>query len=465
MIVTPSFSDAPWSDGRGHALIHGETIVTYSDLRSAVLARGRLLADQGLMPAQVVLAPDSPASDLTLMVHALARADAILLPFRAGTSASDLTELAALTAAEWQWSPGQGRLTRTGFCAPTPDVSPQSAAIRLLVKTSGSSATPKVVMLTGEALLASALSANAKLGLAPGDLWLACLRQSHIGGVSIGYRCALAGATLLLHDAFDAAAVGRDLWLHPVTHLSLVPPMLARILDLGLPVPPMLRVLLVGGQALSPALARRAVEAGWPLYVTYGMTETASQIATARVVPGAPIDPALVGELLPGIEVDISDCGSTPAPLRICGPMLMAGYANPTRTTGQGLDHGWLETADLACLSAQGELRILGRADDVLVIGGVNVSRARIEQALAEAPGVSDCVVIALDDPVWGHRLVAVFSGETDEKALECWCREHMSNPQRPRVFLRLEALPLLDSGKYDRVGIKAQLAMHLCLY
>ncbi len=460
MIGNPSFSDAPWSDGRGHALIHGETTITYSGLRSAVLERERLLASQGLKPGQAVLVPDSPASDLILMLHALARDGAILLPFRAGTPSSDLTELAALTSAEWQWSPHQCRLTRTGFCVSARDISSQSDAIRLLIKTSGSSGTPKVTMLTGEGLLASALSANARLGLAPDDLWLACLRQSHIGGISIGYRCALAGATLLLHNAFDATAVGRDLFAHPITHLSLVPPMLARILDLGLPPPPTLRVLLVGGQALSPALARRAVDAGWPLHVTYGMTETASQIATARVLQGASIDPALAGELLPSVEVDAQDCGSVPTPLRIRGPMLMAGYANPARTTGQGLNHGWFETADLACLSTLGELRILGRADDVLVIGGINVSRARVERTLAEAPGVSDCVVISLEDSVWGHRLVAIFSGETHEKALECWCREHMANPERPRAFLRLESLPLLDSGKYDRIAIKARLLM-----
>lgn len=400
------------------------------------------------------MAPDAPGSDLILMVHALARIDAALLPYRAGLASDERQALAAMTGAEWEWHPESGQLTPTGLGADKPDCSDPS--IRLLIKTSGSSGAPKVAMLTADNLMVSATSAKAQLGLTRGDIWLACLRLSHVGGVSIAYRCALAGATLLLHDGFDAQAVMQDLHRRPVTHLSLVPPMLARLLDLDPTPPPWLRVLLVGGQALSRLLAQRALDAGWPLYLTYGMTETASHLATTARLSGEAPEPGLVGRPLPGMEIDRRGSESAPARLRLRGPVVMAGYANPQRIPGQGLDNGWFEAADLGCLTDDGQLKLLGRADDILVIGGNNVSRVRVEGILQQEAGVEDLVVVGLPDPVWGHRLVAVYSGKIDEASLEDWCQTRLTGPERPRGWLRLPRLPVLDSGKYDRLWIAA---------
>lgn len=311
-------------------------------------------------------------------------------------------------------------------------------------------------MLTADNLLASALAVNARLNLHPGDLWLTCLRLSHVGGISIGYRCALAGATLLLHDRFDARSVIADLYQRPVTHLSLVPPMLARILDLDSTPPPRLRVLLVGGQATSRLLIQRTLNAGWPLYLTYGMTETATQIATTECLIGKVPEPGLVGRLLPGLEIEVPNCESIPSALRIRGAMVMAGYANPNREPGHGLDNGWFESADLACLTKAGELKVLGRADRIRVIGGNNVSLDQVESVLTAAEGVTDAVVVALDDSIWGCRLIAVYCGEIAETALAHWCHARLCGSQRPRAFLRLAQIPLLDSGKYDRLQIES---------
>jgi o-succinylbenzoate---CoA ligase len=136
--------------------------------------------------------------------------------------------------------------------------------------------------------------------------------------------------------------------------------------------------------------------------------------------------------------------------------MVMAGYANPGRLAGQGLDEGWFETSDLGGIDAEGELCVVGRADDVLVIGGNNISLTRVDGLLRAAPGVSDLAVVALDDAIWGHRLVVVYSGDLDEQAFERWCDGALSGAERPRVFKRVAGLPLLDSGKYDRIAIRA---------
>ncbi|MCK7575161.1 MAG: hypothetical protein MZV65_04215 [Chromatiales bacterium] len=97
------------------------------------------------------------------------------------------------------------------------------------------------------------------------------------------------------------------------------------------------------------------------------------------------------------------------------------------------------------------------------MIGGTNVSLTRIAQAVQEAPGVSEVQVVAVPDPVWGHRLTAVYAGTSDETELADWCQTHLSGPECPRAFLRLERLPLLDSGKYDRARIAALVRTSVC--
>ncbi|NEV64219.1 AMP-binding protein [Thiorhodococcus minor] len=453
----PDFSAAPWRQDDTLAIAQAGRALTYAELSAHAAERARQLAVKGLAPGQVVMAPDLPAWDLPIMQHSLARLGAALFPFRADLPASELTALERLVAAEWRWRPESGCLQKTGQCPPQAAGS-EPSDVRVLIKTSGSSGGLKAVMLTGGNLLASARAANQALGLARGDLWLTCLRLSHIGGLAICYRCALAGAAVLIHDGFDAAAVARDLGGRPVTHLSLVPPMLARLLDLGVAPPALLRVLLVGGQAVSTGLARRALEAGWPLHLTYGMTETGSQIAVRPAIGQNRLDTTLAGEPLPGVELDGAHCDEA-GRLRVRGPMVMAGYAGPDRRPGRGLEPGgWLATSDLGCLTAEGQLRVLGRADDVLVIGGVNVSRAAVERRVSDAPGVRDSVVVGIPEPIWGFRVAVAYQGDVDEAGLEQWCRSHLPSAGRPRDFLRLEALPLLASGKYDRVRIASML-------
>lgn len=401
-----------------------------------------------------------PGLDLIVLQHALARVGAALLPVRAGLPRSTLSALIQQVGAEWRWLPRPGG----GILASADEdisagIQPLDQPLAVLIQTSGSGGKPKAVMLTQAAVLASCALINHRLGLEPGDEWLCCLPLQHVGGLSIGYRCALAGATLRLQtglaDGFDATAVAADLARGTVTHLSLVPPMLARLLDAGVEPPPSLRVLLVGGQALHSALARRAVDAGWPLYVTYGMSETCSQIATAPYVAADAV-PTWVGPVLAGVELDCARCGEHPRALRLRGPMLMAGYANPARRPGDGLRDGWLVTSDLGCVDADGAVHVLGRADDVLVIGGVNVLPAAVEDRLARAPGVDAVAVVGVPHPVWGRTLAACYSGNAAPAEVEGWCRASLPSAERPRRFVRCAELPLLASGKLDRARLIA---------
>lgn len=315
----------------------------------------------------------------------------------------------------------------------------------LLIATSGSTGEPKTVMLSAANLEAAVLAAKARIPLAPGDVWLNCLPLRHIGGMAIFYRCAEAGAAVLLHPGFDADSVRSEMALHGVTHVSLVPPMLARLLEAG-PPPARLKSALVGGGPLSAALARRARDAGWPLCPTYGMSEAASQVAT---LAGLPPDwrEGMVGPPLPGMEVAIAADGR----IRIRGAMVMTGYA----PHGSGLDaDGWFSTGDRGYLDPNGNLVVWGRCDEMLVSGGVNVHPGEVEGLLLACPGVRDAAVTAVGDDTWGARIAALLVGEASAESARLWCREHLPSHLRPRLFVKVSALPRTSLGKLERARL-----------
>jgi o-succinylbenzoate---CoA ligase len=331
--------------------------------------------------------------------------------------------------------------------------------VRLVLATSGSSGRPRAVLL-GDANLAAAVTASRRrIPLEPGDCWLGCLPLFHMGGLSILLRCLEAGARVLLHQDFDAQRVWRDLWGQRVTHLSLVPVLLRRLLDAaqGESPPPCLRAVLLGGATLDEGLARATRRAGWPLCVSYGMTETASQIATS-CDRAAEAPSGWVGRPLDGLELRIDGPDRQGmGRILVRGAAVMLGYARPGLTPGLGLRDSWLDTGDLGRLDPSGALVVLGRADDLINSGGEKIHPLEVEPVLQACPGVEAAAVSSLDDPAWGQLLVAVYCGPVAPQVLEAHCRRELHGARRPRRFLQLPALPLLASGKLDRHALRRQ--------
>jgi len=338
--------------------------------------------------------------------------------------------------------------------APSPDAPPSSGLspdqVQLIVATSGSTGTPKGTMLTGANLAAAVRASRHMIPLEPGDVWLGCLPMVHIGGLSVLFRCLESGATVRLHPRFDVEKVSSDLASGHVSHVSLVPAMLGLLLDHGCRPSSRLRVALIGGAGLPAALAERALEAGWPLLPSYGMSEAGSQVATCP--DAASWSPGLAGTPLPGVEIGFSPTGR----VRVRGPMVMAGYLNPEMRPGQGLTpEGWFETNDLGRFNEQGRLVILGRADDMLISGGENVHPAEIEALAGRCPGVRALAITGRPDPVWGDLIVAILVGEISAEAFLDWCRAHLPSHLRPRRAVTVDALPLNPNGKSDRAKLQ----------
>ncbi|GAB4300064.1 MAG: o-succinylbenzoate--CoA ligase [Thiohalomonadaceae bacterium] len=439
---------------------HDTTTQLASDLARKTATAIALLQAAGAGDGRPIAVISASPAAVCVLAHACGALALPLMPLDPALPEATLADLLAqagvsVVVADHRYQGYEHIDTTVLFAAadsdtiPPPRLAPHDIA--LLMATSGSSGQPKAVMLTAGNLKAAAQAAATRTPLHPGDRWLACLPLFHIGGYSILTRCALAGAEAAWLPGFETEAVWQALRTERITHLSLVPAMLAQLLDCCTDAPPAtLRHVLVGGAALSAELAERAAQRGWPLQPTYGMSETASQVATLERLP-SPWQAGQVGRPLPGIDVALTDDGR----LKIRGPMVMAGYANPELRRGDGLEDGWFISSDLAEISGSGELRIIGRADAMIISGGKKVHPATVEEQLLRCPGVTTVAVVGRPDPAWGEIVTAVYSGTWGEAELLAWCRAHISGALRPRAALRVAALPQLSNGKPDRQAIR----------
>jgi len=296
-------------------------------------------------------------------------------------------------------------------------------ALRLL--TSGTTAAPRPVVLTYGNLFWAALGSAAALGLDVQERWLCALPLAHVGGLSILTRSVVYGTSVLLHERFDARRAVTAVMEEGVTLVSVVPTMLARMLDAGLREPPALRWALVGGAPLAPSLRARAEDAGVPVAESYGMTEAASQAVTE----GVP---------LPGVRVELDEDGE----IVLAGPTIAGG--------------GPLHTGDLGAWDAQGRLRIGGRKADTIITGGENVAPQEVEQVLLAHRDVEDAAVVGRPDPEWGEAVVALVVGGVGEEDLRAWARERLAAHQVPKRVEHVDELPRNAAGKLDRNRLRA---------
>jgi o-succinylbenzoate---CoA ligase len=305
------------------------------------------------------------------------------------------------------------------------------ASVATVMHTSGTTAQPRPVELTYDNWLASALGSAVALGVDAEDRWLCPMPLTHVGGLSILLRSAIYATTAVVHDRFDTDAVGATLMdpAQRITLVSLVPTMLARLLDAGLRAPPTLRWALIGGGPLAPELLQRAQDADVPVAPTYGMTEACSQIATH-------------GWPLPGVELRVDDDGE----------VLVQGA---TVAPGALATDGWLHTGDLGRVDPRGRLEIAGRKADTIISGGENVAPGEIEAVLLEHPAVADAGVHGRADPEWGEAVVAsvvLRAGRmVDPAELRAFCATRLARFKVPKAFAFVPRLPRTESGKLLR--------------
>lgn len=454
------------------ALDDGDRAWTYAELDGRVRGAADRLRAAAVAGRPVALVAET-TGDAVVAAHAVLAAGAVLAPINPRLTPDELrAPLAALRprlvlAAPEAWDrvlaagarpaplralagEDDGLLGRRGAAGGWPDL---PAHTRVVLWTSGTGGRPRGVALTGANLEASVAGATGRLGLGPGDRWLATLGLAHVGGLVLVLRAAATGAALIARGRFHADEASHLLDAAGATHASLVPTMLRQLLDLrGDRGSPALRCVLIGGAHCPRPLVDRALAAGVPLALTYGMTEAASQAATAPP-PLVRRKPGTVGAPLEGVELRVDEAGE----VILRGTNVAAGYVGSDLPL---LDaRGWLRTGDLGEIDADGHLWITGRRADRIVTGGVNVDPAEVEDVLRLHAGVSDAVVIGLPDERWGETVAAAVvraSGAyPDPSELEGLARARLTNAKVPRRWLFLAELPRNPNGKVDRDAVR----------
>jgi O-succinylbenzoic acid--CoA ligase len=409
---------------------HGS--VSYAELDTRAARAAHELAARGVEPGQRVAIALPPGAAFAEALHGCLRLGAVAMPIDPRLKAAERAARLA-TAATVVNRPLEGRGGGDGGLPDDHD--PVAPAV--VVHTSGTTGEPRPVELTYGNWESSARASAARLGLDPAERWLCALPVSHVSGLSILLRSAIYATTAVVHERFDPVAVGQALARDHVTIVSLVPTMLARLLEAGARPGPSLRCVLVGGGPLPAELADRAAAAGFPLAQTYGLTEACSQVTTSEI--GAP---HTAGRPLDGIRVRVAGDGE----------ILVVG---PTVAPAAVQADGFLHTGDVGELDEAGRLRVTGRKTEMLVTGGENVAPAEIEAVLESHPAVAEAAVHGRSDPEWGEAVVAtvvVRAGvEVAPEDLRAHCRRRLAGFKVPKAIEFADALPRTPSGKLRR--------------
>jgi O-succinylbenzoic acid--CoA ligase len=517
------------------------TSLTYAALDERVQRTAGRLAALGVAPGDHLGALVGTRVAAVVLVHAAARLGVTLVPVDPrggpaavrdrldGADASAVvceapTERTALTALDGGDGHGdaalalplasvdatdRGAVTELATVAPA-SVRPAEWGLddRLLVLyTSGTTGDPKPVQLTAGNVLASATSSALRLGVLPGDRWLCELPAYHMGGIAPFYRTAVYGTTAVVHereplaapaesdeptgrDGFDAAGTLRALHEHAATGVSLVPTQLRRLLEAadaagadepdGLPAS--LRFVLLGGGPAPERLIERCDRRDVPVCPTYGLTETASQVTTARpeeatervgtvgrplaftdVVVARPTD----GESAERAGADTPAGFRRPAPgevgeVFVRGPTVTPGYYGRPAVTAERFVDGWLRTGDRGRL-VDGRLFVAGRRADRIVTGGENVDPETVADAVRSVAGVRSVAVVGVPDEEWGEAVAALVvraadaadrdaaAAEPSRETVLSACRERLPGHAVPRTVRFVAELPRTTSGTVDR--------------
>ncbi len=322
---------------------------------------------------------------------------------------------------------------------------PVGADVAAVVATSGSTGTPRAVLLTARSMLASAHATLRRL-CGPGA-WLLALPVSSVGGLQVLVRSRLAdleavsidGSAGFRVEAFVEAA--RRLPAGLPHYTSLVPTQLSRLVPDGAGVDALagFDAVLVGGGPLDDRLRAEATAAGVRIVSTYGMTETAG----GCVYDGIPLD---------GVYVRASPNG-----LQIGGDVVALGYHAAPDETRESFVDGWFQTRDAGMVDDSGRVSVIGRLDDVIISGGVNVAAGAVEEVLRGRPDITDAAVLGRPDAEWGQAVIALVvpaDGESIDLAdVRAYVSARLGTAAAPRAVICVPALPRLHSGKLDRVA------------
>lgn len=329
-----------------------------------------------------------------------------------------------------------------------------------IMYTSGTTGHPKGVKQTYGNHYWSASSSALNLGLYEKDAWLAVVPLFHISGLSILMRGVIYGMRVVLHERFDAHKVNKDIMDKGITIVSVVSTMLQQLLaEMGEKTyPETFRCMLAGGGPIPLPLLKECEKKGIPVFQTYGMTETCSQIVTLSP-ESALLKIGSAGKALFSCQVKIVDEGKeAPAgqagEILVKGPNVTPGYFHNEEATARTIKDGWLYTGDIGYLDNDGFLFVLDRRSDLIISGGENVYPAEIEAVLLLHPAIKEAGVTGLADDRFGQVPVAFVVVQDQEVSIEeilDFASLRLAKYKVPRRIVLVNQLPRNAANKLVR--------------
>jgi acyl-CoA synthetase (AMP-forming)/AMP-acid ligase II len=487
-----SLGDAPYLEDAA-----GTATLTYAGLQNSVRAWASHLDEAGIPPGARVAVRLPDVFDYACALVGIVAAGRVAVPLDPGAPAGDVARMLkvaqplALVGDDLESGlpvlglPGEAAAAALDS-APAPAAAPAAALAGrggIFLCTSGTTGTPKGILLREGQLMHVAGSVAAHHRLTPADRGYCCLPLFHINAEVVGLLGTLAaGACLVVDRKFSRRGFWELIETRQITWINAVPAIIT-ILAMDPPVatPGRVRFIRSASAPLAPSALRRFEETfGIPVVETYGMTEAASMI-TANPLDG-PRKAGSAGRPA-GTEVRVvSRDGDLlqPCPpgeigrVQIRGPGVITEYA-AGGPAGAIDAHGWLETGDLGHLDQDGYLFLAGRSDDVINRGGEKIYPREIEEFLLTQPGVRSAAVVAASDEVLGQRPVAYvipaagpvgpdlagsdLAGSDLADALRAACEAELPRPKVPTEFCLVPELPLGATGKVSRRRLR-ELAM-----
>lgn len=437
--IYPVFSDWPWQHWASQrpdstALLLNETPMSWLALNEKISQLAASFILQGVVPDAIVAVRGKNSAELLFAYLAVLQCGARVLPLNPQLPDTLLAELLPSLNVGYGYSP------EADFCWPSPIktlaatpsdvVSPiravpqwHSQRLATLTLTSGSTGMPKAAAHSFNAHLSSAKGVLSLMPLGPQDSWLLSLPLFHVSGQGIVWRWLLAGACLVVRNmrSLDDALRG-------CTHASLVPTQLWRLLHQP-ETTLTLKEVLLGGAMIPVDLTEQAEQRGIRCWCGYGLTEMASTVCAKRAdaLPG-------VGLPLPGREMKLQD-----DEILLRGDNMASGYWRDGQLFPLADPDGWFHTRDRGEMQ-NGELRIIGRLDNLFFSGGEGIQPEDVERVLLAHPQIQQVFVVPIDDSEFGQRPVAVIEplAEFDFAVLGTWVQGKLARFQQPVRYLRL---------------------------
>lgn len=401
--------------------------LTYAQLEEAAVEAARRFGARGVRRGATVGLRVEPNVTGVVAIHGLMKLGAILMPLSPQLTEEEVEGAKSAAGAEVVLSTTEDLPQRGADLPLLGEHEMDDFHCRIL--TSGSSGPPKTIGLTYGNHLFSAMGSAFNLGVDPSDRWLCTLPLSHISGLAIAMRSVIYGTTMVVADRFSAETVADAVENHGVTVLSLVSTMLNRLLEEGVDLSAT-RAILVGGGPVAPEVIAEALERGYPVVQTYGLTEACSQVTTLRL-DEAQRKVGSAGRPLLTSHLRISE-----GEILVQGPTVSPEVSDPD---------GWLHTGDLGRIDEEGFLYVEGRLDDRIISGGENIAPAEVEAVLKRHPGIEQAEVSGRPDEEWSEvvvaRVVPRAGFQPDPEEVRSFCRGSLAAFKVPREIEVVEAI------------------------